>query len=91
MNEQHLSYKERLTVAWLLLWRGLLISVALGFIFGFIVGIVLPLLGFPHQLAQSVAGIGGGLIGLFYVYPLAVGMMMRKRFKGFGLQVVREA
>jgi hypothetical protein len=88
MNE--VTYSESLRVAWLLLWRGALIGFGLGALAGFIVGLSAGLSGYGDKLnVQLISGLLGGLIGLFYAYPLVVRMALRKQFDGFRLQIVR--
>lgn len=81
-----LTYGERLSVAWLLIWRGSIVAAAIGFVAGF--------------LARTASRGGAGVValsflptvlaGLFVVAPWLAGAMVKKRFRGFSLVVLRE-
>ena len=85
-----ITHLESLKVAWLLLWRGSLIGGALGYAIGFLgnVGITL---GFPQQSVRIYIGLLAVLVGVFYLCPLLVRMALRKQYKEFRLQLVRNA
>ena len=88
MQENEMPYSELLRVGWLLIWRGLLVPLT-GAIFGFIVGFTFKMFGIPGT--RPVSAVGGLLLGIFLITPLVVRMMMRKRFRGFHLQIKRES
>lgn len=81
-----LKYGERLSVAWLFIWRGSIIAAAIGFVTGF--------------LARTASSGGAGVValsflpavvvGLFVVAPWLAGAVLKKRFRGFSLVVLRE-
>jgi hypothetical protein len=89
MNE--MTYLESLKVAWLLLWRGLLISFGIGVVAGVVLGLLAGFLGIEKSTIQVLGVLLGGAIGLFYAYPLVVRMALRKSFEGFRLQIVRDS
>ncbi len=81
-----LSYGERLSVAWLFIWRGAIVAAPIGFVTGFLV--------------RTASRGGAGLValsflpafvaGLFVVAPWSAGAMVKKRFRSFNLAVLRE-
>jgi hypothetical protein len=82
------TYLESLKVAWLLLWRGLLIGLGISFAVGLVLGFLAALIGVPKE-ATTIGGVLiGVLLGLFYIYPLTVRMALKKQFEGFKLQIV---
>ena len=88
MDAEIVSYPESLRVAWLLIWRGLLINGAIGFVIGFVSGFASRFVGMK-QLITPLTFIGGLLGGVFIGSPLLIRMMLRKQFGGFRLQIVR--
>jgi hypothetical protein len=83
------TYKERLSIMWLLTWRGILVNGALGGGAGFVIGFVLAIVGLAH-LANVVAIVAALLLGLLVGTPLIVKMMLDKQYRGFRLQLVRQ-
>lgn len=81
-------YGDRLRVGWFLIWRGLIIGGGIGFVFGFVVGFVLGIAGLMGWI-MPLSLIGGAVLGVFYSTPLIVRMMLKKRFSGFRVQIVR--
>jgi hypothetical protein len=97
---KELNLKETLNVLWGFLWRGLTISVAsvlaggiLGAIFGLIVGLAVALSGGSKETIESIAGIGGGVLGLisgvffFYIY---VCWLLKAKFGKYRLALLKE-
>ena len=82
------TYLESLKVAWLLLWRGLLIGLGVGFAVGLVLGFSAAIIGIPKEAVAIGSGLIGALLGIFYVYPLVVRMALKKQFEGFKLQIV---
>ena len=83
------TYRESLRVAWLLIWRGVLINILIGVAFGFVVGFVLGLAG-RGELVSLLSGAAGLIGGVFIGGPLVIRMMFKKRFSGFRVQLVRQ-
>jgi hypothetical protein len=83
------TYRESLSVAWLLIWRGVLINMLIGAAVGFLIGVVLFFAGHA-ELVSVISGIAGLIVGVFIGGPLVTRMMFRKRFSGFSVQLVRE-
>ena len=82
--ESKLTYGERLSVAWLLIWRCSLSAAAISFITGLLVAIstssgraAIEILGVPLSLLTTL------LLGVFVVMPWLVRSMVKKRFRGF--------
>lgn len=89
---QPVTYTDRLKIAWLCVWRGVLVNGVLGGLFGFVIGFSFNVVGSPlREWTQLVSVLGGSLLGLFLGSPWIVGMMLRKQFRGFKLQVSRES
>ncbi|MCQ4261183.1 hypothetical protein, partial [Stutzerimonas stutzeri] len=76
-----LNFKERLIILWGFFWRALTVGVAsglagaiLGALFGFVVGLIVALSGGSKETIESIAGVGGAVLGLvsgiffFYIY-----------------------
>ncbi|MFQ5897381.1 MAG: hypothetical protein ACE5JN_03955 [Candidatus Methylomirabilia bacterium] len=85
-----MTYSESLPVAWLLAWRGLLLTIVMGVL----IAVPSYLMGL-RELSIPAVWLAGALlgvlfIGMFFVYPLVVRMMMRKHFAGFRLEIVRD-
>jgi hypothetical protein len=83
------TYRESLSVAWLLIWRGVLINVVIGAVLGAVVGFVLGVAG-RGELVTPIAGTAGLVGGVFIGAPLVIRMMFKKRFSGFRVQLARE-
>ena len=83
------TYRESLSVAWLLIWRGVLINMLIGAAFGFVLGIVLFFAGRAEHVSL-ISGVAGIIAGVFIGGPLVTRMMFRKRFSGFSVRLVRE-
>jgi hypothetical protein len=83
------TYSELLRITWLVFWRGALIGSVLGAASGFVVGALLTFLGHPRWIPFLASSIGM-LFTLFVGYPLGFGMALRKRFRGFRVQLVRD-
>jgi hypothetical protein len=89
-NVSDLTYGERLSIAWLLLWRGSVISAGIGLATGWLVGF--SGLGGGTAIAQwsLVSILAAVLLGLCLIMPWLVRTMLRKRFRGFALVVLRQ-
>jgi hypothetical protein len=86
-----LTYGERLSVAWLLIWRGLIVTAAISLVAGFLVWIC----AFKGRTAIESLGVTLSLLpalllGVFVVMPWLVGTIVKKRFRRFSLVVLRE-
>lgn len=89
-GERPPTYLESLKVGWLLTWRLSLIAMGLGVAFGFLLGVAGALLGLTRGAVTAVA-VGGTLpLTIFAGYPVVVRMMLRKRFDGFRVRLVRD-
>ena len=77
------SWSEGVRVGWMLSWRGFLISAGIGFVIGFFGG----LFGIPKAVYISLSAIVGPLIA----WPVTVSQMLRKKFSGFHIAIVRDA
>ena len=84
-----MTYGESLRAAWLLLWRGLMLAFLTGVVGGLVIGIPAGLLGASQIATLAVSYCVGLTLGIFLIYPWIIRMMMRKRFKGFRLEIVR--
>jgi hypothetical protein len=84
--DSELSYGERLAVAWLLIWRGLIIAAVGSLVTGLAGRILSSTARIPIAVAISVAL----LLSIFVVVPWLVRAMATKRFRGFFFVVVRK-
>jgi xanthosine utilization system XapX-like protein len=75
------SWSEGMRIGWLLLWRGFLISFGIGFVVGFVGG----LLRAPRPIYFGLALVLGAII----TWPIIVSQMLRKKFHGFTITIVR--
>jgi hypothetical protein len=87
-----LSYGERLQIAWLLFWRGIGGFFALLYAVTFLLLLIEPeiLRATPSAWAAVVPLMLAIPAALFGLMPLIVRGLVRKPFRGFRLQVVRE-
>ena len=72
---------------WALLWRGILISVGIGIVIGFVEGLGGTLMGIPSSKIMLLSVPSGVLIGI----PVAiwvVQMVLRKRFRDFSIRLI---
>jgi hypothetical protein len=86
MEEVELTFARLLAVVWLILWRGVVGAMGIGFVVGFVFGVVWLMV----QHSQPPAAITlsmGGLIGLMW-YPFVVRMALRKKYKSFRIALV---
>ncbi len=86
-----LTYCERLSVAWFLIWRGLIIVAAISLGTGLFVRIT----AFGRRtviegLSVTLILLPTLLIGMFVVMPWLVRTLVKKRFRSFSLVVLRE-
>lgn len=63
-------------------------GLAIAFILGQVVAFVGPHLGLSAEWAERINVFGGYLLSIIFVGPLLIQMMLRKRFKGFIMQIV---
>ena len=68
-------------MSWLLVWRSLLLSCVSVFLLAFIS----RLLGVPPWVSMLLAAI----IAIAIINPIVISKLLRKRFKGFKLEIVR--
>ena len=88
MNADELTYSERLRVVWFLMWRGTLIDFLIGGAIGFVIGFVMGVAGRFEQI-PPLAFFGGFTGAIFIGGPLLVSMLLKKRFDGFTVRIVR--
>ncbi len=86
-----LTYSESLSVAWLLIWRGSIITAAISLVTGLAVwsyairgSAAIESLGVILSLLPTL------LLGVFVVMPWLIRTMLKKRFRSFSLVVLRE-
>lgn len=90
MDERPVTYLESLKISWLVTWRFSAVTLGLGIGFGFLMGAAGLLLGLGRQTITAIALAGTLPLMIFAGCPLVVRMMLRKRFEGFRLRVVRD-
>lgn len=90
-NLSDLTYGERFSVAWLLIWRGLIIAVPITLLTGLPVWISASS-GRPalESLGAALIFLPALLLGVFVVLPWLVRTIVNKRFRSFSLVVVRK-
>ncbi len=87
-----LTYKQRLSVVWLLLWRTFLGTILSVFALLFLVDGVINLLAINETVSgyKTIIALGAYPISLFLIGPFVVGAAVRKSFNGFRLQILRD-
>jgi len=87
-----LTYKQRLSVVWLLLWRTCLGTVMSVFALLFLVDGVINLLAINEAVSgyKLIIALGAYPISLFLIGPFVVGTVVHKSFDGFRLQILRD-
>lgn len=87
-----LTYKQRLSVVWLLLWRTCLGTILSVFALLFLVDGIINLLSIHEALSgyKMIIALGAYPISLFFIGPLVVGTAVQKKFQGFRLQIQRD-
>ncbi len=87
-----LTYKQQLSVVWLLLWRTCLGTVLSVFAMLFLVDGVINILAINEAVSgyKTIIALGAYHISLFLIAPFVVGTAVRKNFDGFRLQILRD-
>jgi len=87
-----LTYKQRLSVVWLLLWRTCLGTVLSVFALLFLVDGVINILAINEAVSgyKTIIALGAYPISLFLIGPFVVSIAVRKNFNGFRLQILRD-
>jgi hypothetical protein len=90
LQELEITWERVLSVWWLIVWRGVVGALSIGFVVGFILGAIMGAAGVPLETIQSVSSIVGLVIGL--VWGIVVTWMaLLKQYKGFRLALVPAA
>ncbi len=89
---KELTYRQRLSFVWLLLWRTCLGTILSVFALLFLVDGVINLLAIEEAVRgyKTLIALGAYPISLFIVGPFVVGTAVRKNFQGFRLQILRD-
>ena len=83
----NVTYADSLKVGWFLAWRSAVVALVIGW--GWSV-VAFPLeLVYADEVADFTGFVSGALGGFFLGVPWAVRMMLKKRFPGFRIQLVR--
>ena len=90
MNIPEITYFMRLKVSWLLIWRSALIGAVIGSLFGAVEALVERYFEFSGGWGVAIITIGSFLIGIFFIGPLLIQMLLRKHFEGFRIELVRD-
>ncbi len=77
-----IAWSERMRIAWLLFWRVCLIYFGIGLVVGFVGG----LLRVPQPIYCGLSAI----LGMTIAWPVVVSQMLRKKFNGFGIAIIRD-
>ncbi len=87
-----LTYKQRLSVVWLLLWRTCLGTVLSVFALLFLLDGVINILAINEAVSgyKTIIALGAYPISLFLIGPFVVSTAVRKNFNGFRLQILQE-
>ncbi len=87
-----LTYKQQLSVVWLLLWRTCLGTILSVFALLFLVDGVINILAINEAVSgyKTIIALGAYPISLFLIAPFVVGTAVRKNFNGFRLQILRD-
>ena len=91
-----LTWREAMRISWLILWRACATTFLLSTAIGGVMGLFSPELT-PASLAEWSARIESAVALICYpaivfiIVPAVVSQLLRKRFKGFRLTIVRDA
>ncbi len=89
METRQITFERTLSIWWSLVWRATLVSALVGFILGAIGGLVVALLGYPHQGA-----VVGGILGSLGSIPASMWALyaaLNKSHRGYAVVLVRPA
>ena len=78
-----ITWYEGIRIGWLLVWRGLLIGFLIGFVIGFLGGI--------FRIPQGIYFAASMVVGAAIVWPMVISTMLREKFRGFHIAIVRES
>src|SRR5262245_20174003 len=81
------TWARVLMIWWGWAWRAFPIAVALGFVLGFLGGLVVELVGHA-ELGRAIGGTLGGIAG-FLVSLCTLRVVLRTRFSGFRIRLVK--
>ena len=86
MQELELTWNRTMRMWWLVFWRSLVGAGILGFVGGFVAGVVLAVGGYPQYipLVSIILGYFGALIWSTFVLR----MMLRKKYGDFRLVLI---
>jgi len=87
-----LTYTQRLSVVWLLLWRTCLGTVLSVFALLFLVDGVINIFAINEAVSgyKTIIALGAYPISLFLIGPFVVSTAVSKNFNGFRLQILRD-
>ena len=87
---QQLTYGERLAVMWLLFWRGLALGALSGAVIGFVLGILVLVVGTDRATSNLIISAVSASVGFFVVGPvLVMPQMLRKKYASFTFEIHR--
>jgi hypothetical protein len=87
MQELPVTWQRTASVWWLIVWRAGLGAAILGGIIGAIIGFVGAAMGGSIQSIVIFSQLVGAVVGLVWSF-VAVGMALRKKYRGFRLALV---
>ena len=87
MQELELTSSRVARIWWLLAWRSVVGSFAIGFALGFVFGVLAYFMGLPRETVTLVSGLLGALTGLAWSF-VVVGMALRKKYSDFRIVLV---
>ncbi len=94
MQELEATWKRAISIAWLIVWRGSLGSLVIGFAIGFVVGFVFGFMNSVNGTSGALPEVVRLIITALTIpaalawWLLVVRMALRKRYKGFRLALV---
>ena len=87
VDSLNVTYADSLKVGWFLAWRSAVVALVIGWGWG-VVAFPLDLV-YTDEWADFTGIVSGALGSFFLGVPWAVRMMLKKRFPGFRIQLVR--
>lgn len=89
---EEVPYEDRLKIAWYIISRSILINMVLGMLTVLAIGVLAEITGANTEgsSAQLTAMLAGLAVSILIGFPIVVGWMLKKQFKGFRIKIERD-